>query len=51
MRYDLLSNKIEGRHRRGNVTSSGYRKEESRSRPEKPKVTNMGNGNVRGCEN
>ena len=49
MRYDHLSDKVEERRSRlGKVTSSGYCREKSRYQPEKPKVRNMGNGNIRG---
>jgi len=32
----------------GNLTCSGYHREKTRYRPEKPKVRNTGNENVRG---
>jgi hypothetical protein len=48
MRYGCLSEKVEERRRLGNVTSSGYRRETSKLRPEKPKARNLGNEDVRG---
>jgi hypothetical protein len=44
----IASGKIEEQRGLGNVTSSVYRREKSKSRLEKPNVRNMGNGNVRG---
>ena len=50
MRYDRVSDKMEERHRLSNLTRSGYHREKSRYRPEKPNEEKweMGMGEVHG---